>query len=224
MRALIVEDNHRIAQLVGQALGGAGFASDHADTIEDARLALGGQHFDLVVLDLGMPDEDGIVLLREMRVRRQATPVLILTARGTLDERVSGLDAGADDFLAKPFAVQELIARARALTRRQGTLLGDALTLGNLRLDSIGRQAYVGEASLLLSAREIDLLERLLRRAGRVVAKPLLEGDLVNAGTETSSNLIEVYVHRLRRKLADADATVTIHTLRGVGYILAERR
>jgi DNA-binding response OmpR family regulator len=224
MRALIVEDNHRIAELVGQALGGAGFASDHAGTVEDARQALTTQHFDLVVLDLGMPDEDGIVLLREMRVRRQSTPVLILTARGTLDERVGGLEAGADDFLAKPFAVEELIARARALTRRQGALLGDALTLGNLRLDSVGRQAYVDERPVLLSAREIDLLERLLRRAGRVVAKPLLEGDLVNLGPETTSNLIEVYVHRLRRKLADGGANVTIHTLRGVGYILAEGR
>ena len=224
MRVLIVEDNERLAGLLRQALAAAGFATETAGTVEDARLEHEGGHFDAIVLDLGLPDEDGLVLLREIRVRKQAIPVLILTARGRLTDRVTGLDAGADDFLVKPFAVEELVARVRAMTRRQGEMLGGEVDFCDVRLDLVSRQAFVREKPLLLSGREVDLLERLMRRAGRVVPRTVLEGDLVNLGDDAGSNLIEVYVHRLRRKLADAGTLATIHTVRGVGYMLGEGR
>ena len=221
MRLLLVEDNERFAALLKQGLAAAGFTVDVLGSGEDAAAALQTGRFDVVVLDLGLPDRDGLDILAEMRRRGDATPVLILTARGSLKDRVTGLQSGADDYLVKPFALEELVARLQALLRRPGNLLGLALSLGNLTLDTVARQVFVGDQPALFSPREIAVLEHLLRRSGRVVAKNLLEESLYGLSQEIGSNAVEVYVHRLRRHLAEIGATVQVHTVRGVGYMIA---
>jgi two-component system response regulator TctD len=222
MRLLLVEDNERFAGLLKQGLAGAGFTVDVLTTVADATAALEMGSCDIVVLDLGLPDGDGLDVLSAMRRRRDATPVLILTARGSLKDRVTGLQSGADDYLVKPFALEELVARLQALLRRPGNLLGLALKLGNLTLDTIARQVFVEDRPMSFSAREIAVLEHLMRRSGRVVAKTLLESSLYGLSQEVGSNAVEVYVHRLRRHLDEIGASVQIHTVRGVGYLIAE--
>jgi DNA-binding response OmpR family regulator len=224
MRLLLVEDNERFAALLSQGLAGAGFAVDILVTAGDATSALGGSRWDVVVLDRGLPDSDGLEVLTGMRQRGDSTPVLILTARGSLQDRVNGLQSGADDYLVKPFALEELVARLQALLRRPGNLLGMALRLGNLTLDTIARQVFVDERPIAFSAREIAVLEHLLRRSGRVVAKTLLENSLYGPSQEIGSNAVEVHVHRLRRRLAEVGANVQVHTVRGVGYLIGEAK
>jgi DNA-binding response OmpR family regulator len=224
MRLLLVEDNERFAELLKSGLAAAGFAVDVIGTAADARAALNANRFAIVILDLGLPDAGGLEVLTEMRRNRDTTPVLILTARGGLQDRVSGLGSGADDYLVKPFALEELIARLRALLRRPGYLLGIPLELGNLTLDTVARQAFVDEEPIFFSPREISVLEHLLRRSGRVVGKNLLESDLYGVSHEIGSNAVEVYVHRLRKRLAEVGASIEIHTLRGVGYVISERK
>jgi DNA-binding response OmpR family regulator len=224
MRLLLVEDNERFAALLKRGLSAAGFVVDVLVTAGDATATLRTRRFEIVVLDLGLPDVDGLEVLTEMRRRGDATPVLILTARGSLKDRVTGLQSGADDYLVKPFALEELIARLQALLRRPGNLLGVALKLGNVTLDTVARQIFVGDQPIFFSSREIAVLEHLLRRSGRVVAKALLEENLYGLSQEVGSNAVEVYVHRLRRHLAEVGASVQIHTLRGVGYLIAEEK
>ena len=224
MRLLLVEDNERFAVLLKRGLAAAGFVVDVLPTAEAAAAALRASRFDIVVLDLGLPDADGLDVLGEMRRDQDATPVLILTARGSLEDRVIGLQSGADDYLVKPFALEELIARLQALLRRPGNLLGVTLQLGNIALDTVARQVFVGDQPIFFSAREIAVLEQLLRRSGRVVAKNLLADNLYGLSQEVGSNAVEVYVHRLRKHFAEAGASVQIHTLRGVGYLIAEEK
>ena len=224
MRLLLVEDNERFAALLKRGLVAAGFVVDVMLTAADAAAALRENRFEVVVLDLGLPDADGLDVLGEMRRREDATPVLILTARGSLNDCVTGLQSGADDYLVKPFALEELVARLQALLRRPGNLLGVTLKLGNIALDTVGRQVFVGDQPILLSAREIAVLEQLLRRSGRVVAKNLLADNLYGLSQEVGSNAVEVYVHRLRKHLTEVGASVQIHTLRGVGYLIAEEK
>ena len=224
MRLLLVEDNERFAVLLKRGLAAAGFVVDVLPTAEAAAAALRASRFDIVVLDLGLPVADGLDVLGEMRRHQDATPVLILTARGSLEDRVIGLQSGADDYLVKPFALEELIARLQALLRRPGNLLGVTLQLGNIALDTVARQVFVGDQPIFFSAREIAVLEQLLRRSGRVVAKNLLADNLYGLSQEVGSNAVEVYVHRLRKHLAEAGASVQIHTLRGVGYLIAEEK
>jgi len=224
MRLLLIEDNERFAALLKQGLTAAGFVVDVLATAEDATAALQTNRFEVVVLDLGLPDADGLDVLAEMRRRQDATPVLILTARGSLKDRVTGLQSGADDYLVKPFALEELVARLQALLRRPGNLLGVALKLGNVTLDTVARQVFVGDQPIFFSPREIAVLEHLLRRSGRVVAKTLLEDNLYGLSQEVGSNAVEVYVHRVRKHLAEVGASVHIHTLRGVGYLIAEEK
>lgn len=224
MRLLLIEDNERFADLLKRGLAASGFVVDILGTASDAMAVLETTRFEIVILDLGLPDVDGLDVLGEMRRRRDATPVLILTARSGLKDRVNGLGSGADDYLVKPFALEELIARLRALLRRPGNLLGVPLELGNLTLDTVARQVFVGEEPLFFSPREIAVLEHLLRRSGRVVGKNLLESNLYGMSQEIGSNAVEVYIHRLRKRLAEVDASVQIHTLRGVGYLISERK
>jgi len=224
MRLLLVEDNERFAALLKRGLVAAGFVVDVMLTAADAAAALRENRFEIIVLDLGLPDADGLDVLGEMRHREDATPVLILTARGSLNDCVTGLQSGADDYLVKPFALEELVARLQALLRRPGNLLGVTLKLGNIALDTVGRQVFVGDQPILLSAREIAVLEQLLRRSGRVVAKNLLADNLYGLSQEVGSNAVEVYVHRLRKHLTEVGASVQIHTLRGVGYLIAEEK
>jgi two-component system response regulator TctD len=222
VRLLLVEDNERFAALLKQGLAGSGFTVDVLPTAKDASGALDGGRWDIVVLDRGLPDGDGLDVLARMRRHGDTTPVLILTAHGSLKDRVTGLQSGADDYLVKPFALEELVARLQALLRRPGNLLGLALKLGNVTLDTVARQVFVDERPIAFSAREIAVLEHLLRRSGRVVAKTLLENSLYGPAQEVGSNAVEVHVHRLRRHLADTGASVQVHTVRGVGYMIGE--
>jgi DNA-binding response OmpR family regulator len=222
MRLLIVEDETRIAELVEEALTRVGFAVDAVHTYADARAALETTSYDAAIVDLGLPDGDGLSLLGELRGKRNLTPVLVLTARDAVEDRVRGLDAGADDYLIKPFAIAELIARTKALLRRPGGALGVILSAGNLSFDTVERDVRVAGVSLILPRRESAILENLMRRLGRVVPKPILEEKLYGLNDEPGSNTIPVHVHHLRRKLLDAGSTAEIHTVRGVGYMLTE--
>lgn len=224
MRLLVVEDNADLAELLSKGLDGAGFASDVVATAADARAALATTRFAALVLDLGLPDDDGLAVLRELRARKDATPVLVLTARGGVHDRVTGLRGGADDYLVKPFALEELVARLQALLRRPGNLLGRSLSVGNVTFDTEARQVVVADRPQFFSAREVAVLEILMRRSGRVVSKKLVEDQLFGLSIDVGSNAIEVYVHRLRKQLTDSGATVQIHTIRGVGYLIAEDR
>ncbi len=222
MRIVLIEDEPRLAELAGAALRQAGFIVDLASSAEDARHALAATAYDAAVLDLGLPDADGLTVLAELRRKRSTLPVLVLTARDTVEDRVAGLNAGADDYLVKPFANIELVARVRALLRRPGALLGARLEAGGLVLDTVERSASVDDVPLALTRQEIAVLEHLLRRVGRVVAKALLEEKLYGDGDELGSNAIPVHIHHLRRKLTEAGASCAIHTVRGVGYFLSE--
>ncbi|HAC57515.1 MAG: DNA-binding response regulator [Parvibaculum sp.] len=221
MRVLIVEDNRRLSALIAKGCETAGFAADTCDDLEGARAALDTVRYDVAVLDLGLPDGDGLDLLASLRQKGSELPVLVLTARDALESRVEGLNAGADDYLLKPFAMEELIARLRALLRRPGQALGRKLTAGNVEFDTVAREVSVGGVPAVFSRRETDLLEILLRRQGRVVPKDAIEEGLYAFGDEVSSNTVEVAVHRLRKRLADAGADIEVHTLRGIGYVLS---
>jgi two-component system response regulator TctD len=224
MRVLIVEDNAELVSLVVKGLAQSGLAADSVGTVADALHVISTMKYAAIVLDLGLPDDDGLALLRDMRRRGDSTPVLVLTARDGVMDRVTGLREGADDYLAKPFAMEELVARLQALLRRPGNLLGRLLTFGNVSLDTDGRQVFVAGSPRPFPARETAVLEILLRRGGNVAPKRLFEDHLFGLSGDVGSNAVEVYVHRLRKMLSDAGATVKIHTVRGVGYLMAEEK
>ena len=222
MRVLIVEDEPALAALLRDALARAGFALDVAHGVADAEASLRLATYDTLILDLGLADGDGLTLLQALRRRGTSVPVLILTARDAPEDRVRGLDLGADDYVVKPFHMDELVSRVRALLRRPNAALGVELRLGNLALHTPSRAVTVGCVAVALSAREASLLELLLRRHGRVVPRESIEENLYGFDSPTSPNAVEVLVHRLRRRLQDASATAAVHTIRGVGYMLAE--
>jgi DNA-binding response OmpR family regulator len=224
MRILLVEDNDRLSALLTTGLGRAGFELDIVSSVADAEAALVTSRYPAMVLDLGLPDADGMDFLRALRRRGDAIPVLILTARGGIQDRVRGLTAGADDYLGKPFALEELVARVQALLRRPGQLLGQALTVGDVTLDTETRQIEIAGRAATLSIREIAVLEILMRRAGKVVAKKLVEDQLFGLAGEVGSNAVEVYVHRIRKHLSEAGAAARIDTIRGVGYMISAGR
>jgi two-component system OmpR family response regulator len=218
MRILIVEDDPVLTDGLVRSLRAADHAADHVADGSEADHVLATQHYDLVILDLGLPRLDGFEVLRRLRHRGGRVPVLVLTAHDALDERVKGLDLGADDYLTKPFELPELEARVRALIRRGQSGGSSLIRYGALALDTAGRRATLDEEPLELSARELGVLEVLMLRSGRVVNKEQLAERLYSWGEEVSPNAIEVYVHRLRRKLEPAG--VAIRTIRGLGYLL----
>jgi two-component system OmpR family response regulator len=220
MRLLLVEDNARLSGLVSHALVADGFAVDAAETLRAAEELLELVTYDLIIVDLGLPDGDGLTLIKAVRARSDSTPILIITARGGLDDRITGLDLGADDYLVKPFATEELAARCRALLRRPGGVLGTILTAGNLSLDCNAREACIDNMRIDLPPRELSLLELLLRRAGQVIPRANLENGLYSMGEEVSPNALEAAVSRLRRRLAAAGSDVALHTAHGIGYAL----
>jgi DNA-binding response OmpR family regulator len=224
VRVLVIEDEVRIGEILRSALQRAGFTVDVVRLCSDAREALALTAFDAAILDLGLPDGDGLALLSELRAARNGLPILILTARDAVEDRVSGLDTGADDYLIKPFATVEFIARLKALLRRPGGALGLALHAGNIELDTVGRDVLIGSSPLQLPRRECAILEHLMRRQGRVVPKSVLEEKLYGMDDELESNAVPVHVHHLRRRLHEAKATAEIHTIRGVGYLLTETK
>ena len=221
MRLLLVEDNEELSGIVVKGLELGGFSADQVATAADALNVLRTMHYSAVILDLGLPDEDGLTVLQTLRSSQNAVPVLILTARDGVNDRVAGLRAGADDYLVKPFAIEELIARIEALLRRPGQLLGRSLELGNLVFDTVARQLFIDGEPRVLSAREMALLEILMRRSGRVVSKRVVEDQIYGLSADVGSNAVEVYVHRLRKTLQDLGASAVIHTIRGVGYLIA---
>jgi len=222
MRLLVVEDETRIAELVRGALMRVGFTVDTVALCSEALAALAVTSYDAAIVDLGLPDGDGLSLLGELRAGGNLTPVLVLTARDAVDDRVRGLDTGADDYLVKPFAMTELIARTKALLRRPGGALGVVLKTGNISFDTVARDVSIGGIPVVLPRRESAILEHLMRRLGRVVPKSVFEEKLYGLDDDHESNTIPVHVHHLRRKLVDAGATAEIHTVRGVGYLLTE--
>jgi two-component system, OmpR family, response regulator len=218
MRVLIAEDDPVLADGLTRSLRGSDYAVDCVSDGGEADHVLTAQNYDLVILDIGLPRLDGYEVLRRLRRRGSKTPVLILTARDALDDRVKGLDLGGDDYITKPFDLPELEARVRALIRRGQSGGGSVLSHGTLTLDTVGRRATLAGEPLDLSARELGVLEVLMLRSGRVVNKDQLAEQLYGWDEEVGPNAIEVYVHRLRRKLEPAG--VTIRTIRGLGYLL----
>lgn len=218
MRILLVEDDEILSDGIAKALRQAGYAIDHVSTGTDADNALETITFDLVILDLGLPQMDGLEVLRNLRARQQYMPVLILTARDRLEDRVTGLDFGADDYMTKPFDLPELEARVRALLRRGRTSQGVEVVYGPLRFDTVGRRVTVADQPVELSARELAVLEVLLQRGGSVVSKEQLIEHMYGWDEEVSHNAMEVNVHRLRKKLEPSG--VNIRTIRGLGYLL----
>ena len=218
MRILVAEDDAVLAEAVQCTLRQSGHAVDWAKNGAEADCALAAERFDLLILDLGLPKKSGIDVLKRLRAAGAHLPVLILTALDGVTDRVRGLDAGADDYLAKPFDLAELEARVRALTRRGMSGGATLLRHGALAYDQVGRVASLNGAPLELSGRELNLLEILLTRPGRMVSKEQLVSHLCEWGEEVSPNAIEVYVHRLRKKLEPGG--VRILTVRGLGYSL----
>jgi DNA-binding response OmpR family regulator len=223
MRVLLVEDHSRLAESITKGLAGHGFGVDSFPTAVAALNAASVIAYDAIVLDLGLPDRDGLEVLRELRQGKTTAPILILTARDRVDDRVSGLDAGADDYVVKPFAMTELAARLRALLRRPGRSLTAVIAVGKLRLDVTSRQISVNGSTVHFSAREIEAMEMLMRREGQVVSRSSLEGGLYGLSRSVSGNSVEVLISRLRRRLSTIDAGCAIHTLHGIGYLLKER-
>lgn len=218
MRVLLAEDDTVLADGLCRSLRKAGYAVDWVSAGSEADAALAAQSYDLLILDLGLPRLSGIDVLKRLRSREARVPVLILTAADSVEQRVAALDLGADDFMAKPFALSELEARVRALVRRANGAGSSQMRLGDLVFDQSGRTATLHGQSLELSARETGLLEVLLSRVGRLVSKEQIVDHLCEWGDEVSHNAVEVYMHRLRRKLEGAG--IRIATVRGLGYCL----
>jgi len=223
MRLLAVEDERELSELVKANLGRHGFAVDLASTLADARACLMTTTYDVILLDLQLPDGDGLDLLRAVRDTGQTIPVIALTARDTIADRVAGLNQGADDYLVKPFALDELVARIHAVVRRMTGAKAVVLRLGNLAFNPATQDVSVGEVSLTLPRRELATLEVLMRAGGRVVTRDRLIDELYGHGEEPASNAVDSHISRLRKRLSEAGCDVSIQVIRGVGYVTKAR-
>ena len=222
MKLLVIEDEKKVANFIMQGLREENYDIETAhDGEEGLEMALGGD-YDGIVLDLMMPKRDGISLLRELRARGMNTPVLILTAKGTTQDKIIGLDSGADDYLAKPFHFEELTARIRSMLRRSVVEKSTQLRVGDLVLDTITHKAKRGSVEIELTAREYALLEYLMRNADRVLSRSVITQHVWNYNFATDSNLVDVYINRLRNKIEVDGASRLIHSIRGVGYVMRE--
>ncbi|WNJ88524.1 response regulator transcription factor [Bosea sp. 685] len=222
MRILLVEDEPEMAAALCSTLSLHDMVVDHAATLAEGAEAIEAPVHNAILLDRQLPDGDGLTLIPRLRAKKHPTPVIVLTARGDVTDRVAGLDLGADDYLAKPFAIDELLARLRAVLRRPVGLAPDTLRAGRLEFDWRDRCASIDGVTLDLPRRELLVLEALLRRRGRTVQRAALEEAVYGFDDEIQSNALDMHVSRLRRKLADAGAGLEIHGIRGVGYLLKQ--
>jgi len=222
MRILVVEDEKKTASFIRKALQAEGFAVDVCGNGDDALDAAAATPFDALVLDIMLPGRDGLGVLSQLRERKNATPVLLLSARGEVNERVAGLNAGADDYLPKPFVIAELVARVRALVRRGGDNKSIVLRLADLALDTISHEVKRGNAKIELTVREYRLLEFLLRNTGRICGRMSIIEKVWDYDFDPGTNLVDVYVKRLREKIDDGFESKLLHTVRGIGYVLKE--
>lgn len=216
MQLLLVEDDLPLANSLKQALQKLGYAVNHVASGNMALTAVKAERPDIIILDIGLPDIDGIAVLRKLRMSDKVLPVLLLTARDSVDDKVAGLDSGADDYLAKPFEMTELLARLRVLERRLSTAKTSEIIIGDVCLDTIGQRVIYRGEELELARKEYMLLKSLMENAGRVMTRPTLENQLYSWGEEVSSNAVEVHIHHLRKKFGSE----FIKTIRGVGYKL----
>lgn len=226
MNILVIEDDKKIAQALKKGLESEGFDVDVSSTGPDGFSLIQTRGFDLVVLDLMLPGRDGLEILRALRAKQDRTPVLILTARDTVDDKVVGLDAGADDYMVKPFAFPELLARIRALLRRGADGRATQLQLADLMLDATGRVVTRGGRTIALTLREFEIVEYLLRRPGQVVTRAMLARDIWQETQRATplDNVIDVHIARIRKKIDEPFAAKLLHTVRGVGFVLKEDR
>jgi DNA-binding response OmpR family regulator len=220
VRILLVEDEHAFAEALRHALERERFVVDHADRLAIAREAALSGNYDLVLLDRTMPDGDGLSLVPALRADNPGVPVIVLSARGEVDDRVAGLDEGADDYLIKPFALDEMFARIRAVRRRPADLGTEEIRAGALVFDVANDEASVAGVRLDLARRELRVLAALVKRRGRTVLRESLEQAVYGFDDEVQSNTLDSHISRVRRKLADAGAGLEIHAIRGVGYLL----
>lgn len=220
MRTLLVDDHADFAGAVQQALSDNGFTVDVTHTLDEASAAFSCIRYAILLLDLAMPDGDGLGWLKQLRRNGHSTPAVVMSGHNDVDKRIEALNGGADDFLAKPLSLNELISRMRAVLRRSATTTDPIITIGNLSFDTIGRQASIDGAPLKIARRDLCILESLLSRAGRVVPRASLEDNLYAFDAEVSTNALEVGIYRLRSHLSRAGATLRIRTARGVGYVL----
>jgi len=220
MRILLVEDEKKVASFIKKGLEEEGYAVDLASDGESGlQMALDRVH-DLVLLDIQLPKKDGLAVLHELRRRKVATPVLLLTVRATIEDKVIGLDSGADDYLTKPFAFQELLARARALLRRHSENKQSVIKVADLSMDLTQRTVHRGGQKIDLTAKEFALLEYLMRNAGRVLSRTMIAEHVWDYDFDSMTNIIDVYVNYLRKKIDASREPKLIHTVRGVGYVL----
>ncbi|MEX0682139.1 MAG: response regulator transcription factor [Dehalococcoidia bacterium] len=223
MRILLVEDEPQIAGFIARGLAENGYSVDTATDGEEAIDWPAVAEFDVIILDVMLPLVDGIAVCRTLRERGVRTPILMLTARDTVEDRVLGLDSGADDYLVKPFAFAELLARVRALIRREPALLGNVLEVGDLALDTATRQATRAGADLDLTAKEFALLEYLMRHPNQVLSRTVIAEHVWNYDFDNATNVIDVHVKNLRKKIDESFAPKLIHTVRGAGYRISTR-
>ncbi|MES2054543.1 MAG: response regulator transcription factor [Pseudomonadota bacterium] len=222
MRVLLVEDERELAEALKTVLARHRMIVDHAPDLAEAIFVLNDAVYDVVILDRRLPDGDGLSLIPVIRSSGNNVPVLVLTALDDLADRVTGLDGGADDYIGKPFALEELLARIRALSRRPAAVQFDVVTVGRLSFDLAHREASIAGTPLNMPRRELLVLEALMRRMGRMVLRTVLMESVFSLDDEIQSNALDTHISRLRRKLLDADAGVTINGIRGVGYLLRE--
>lgn len=214
MQLLLVEDDRPLATGLQKALRAQGFAVNHVETGQAALHVIDTETPDLVILDIGLPDIDGLTVLKKLRKKHSELPVLLLTARDSLDDKVLGLDSGADDYLAKPFDMTELLARLRVIERRLAQVKTARIVIRNISLDTVGQKVLIDGTDIELPRREYMLLKTLMENAGRVQTRPVLESRLYSWGEEVASNALEVHIHHLRKKVGND----FIRTIRGVGY------
>jgi len=222
MRILVVEDERKVANFLQQGLQEEGYEVEVAYDGEEGALNVQQKQFDLILLDILLPKKDGVTLVKEMRSQQIATPVLMLTAKSSIDNRVEGLDAGADDYLAKPFAFEELLARIRSLLRRGGPEKATTIKIADLQLDMVKHTARRGERLIELTGKEYALLEYFMRNANRVLTRTLISEHIWNYNFDTGTNIVDVYINHLRSKIDEGFERKLLHTVRGVGYIMKE--